>query len=76
MMSTARRALVLAALMAAGCRKPSGGGAPQQPGGARRAPRVTVAAVQRVPLSWTVETVGTVEPREEVPVAAGVSGIA
>lgn len=68
--------LGLAAVLAAtGCRKavaPAGGG----PTGARKAPRVTVATVARVPLSWTVDAIGTIEPREEVAVAAGVAGVA
>ncbi len=67
----------LSALVVAGCRKaegPPGGGAPAA--GPRRAPRVTVATATRVPLSWTIEAVGTVEPREEVAVAAGVAGVA
>lgn len=75
-MSVRRLAALLAvAILAAGCPRrqaaPGGGG----PAGARK-PRVTVAAVVKVPLAWTLETVGSVEAREEVPVAAGVPGIA
>ncbi|KAF0240137.1 MAG: RND family efflux transporter MFP [Planctomycetota bacterium] len=58
--------------VSAGCPK-----APQPAaGGPRKSPRVTTATVARVPLSWTIQAVGTVEPRDEITVAAGVAGVA
>ncbi|MEK7468242.1 MAG: efflux RND transporter periplasmic adaptor subunit [Planctomycetota bacterium] len=37
---------------------------------------MTILAVARVPLSWTIQAVGTVEPRDEITVAAGIAGVA
>lgn len=65
--------LLFVALLLAACSKGSdkaGGGPP-----AKRAPKVTVALVERSPVTYEVEIVGTLEAQEQVAVAAGVAGV-
>ncbi|MCE9584992.1 MAG: efflux RND transporter periplasmic adaptor subunit [Planctomycetes bacterium] len=70
----ATMALFLVPLFAGCPRREAGPAAP--PASSKRAARVTVAKVATTTLSWNVDAVGTVEAKEEVPVAGGVAGVA
>lgn len=66
------RALLLASLVLAGCSKT----APSGPAGATDSgpPTVKVASAKKVPLHWSIDQPGTVQPFEVTPVAAKLAG--
>src|SRR5262245_41783565 len=57
-----------------GIESPQGGGE-VPPAAARLARKVEVAAVRQQDLTYTVDTVGTLEPERQTSIASGVAGI-